>query len=59
MCIISGGDWYEYYFNYDNVFNAFISLFVIANGEGWPINMAYWMDSVDINVGPSYNSNLI
>jgi hypothetical protein len=51
----AGGDWYELQENFDNVFNAFLTLFVIANGEGWPVNLAVWMDSVDVNQGPSYN----
>lgn len=53
----AGGDWFEIQANFDNVANAFLTLFVIANGEGWPINLAIWMDSVDVNQGPSYNNN--
>ena len=44
-------------FNFDNLLNGFVSLFVISNGEGWPNNLAIWMDSVDVNQGPSYNYN--
>ena len=53
----AGGDWFEIQANFDNVANAFLTLFVIANGEGWPIHLAIWMDSVDVNQGPSYNNN--
>ena len=54
-----GGDWYNYQANFDNVANAFLTLYVIANGEGWPSNMAIWMESVDVNLGPAYNNNAV
>ena len=44
-CLLGGGDWYNYQSNFDNVANAYITLYIIANGEAWPNNMKIWMDS--------------
>jgi voltage-dependent calcium channel N type alpha-1B len=56
LCLKSGGDWYVYQANYDNVANAFLTLFIISNGEGWPNNLLVWMDANDVDLGPKENS---
>jgi hypothetical protein len=37
--LIAGGDWYVYQANFDNVLSAFLTLFIVSNGEGWPNNL--------------------
>jgi len=37
--------------------HAFLTLFIISNGEGWPNNLKVWMDSNDVDTGPSVNNN--
>jgi voltage-dependent calcium channel N type alpha-1B len=34
---------------------AFLTLFIISNGEGWPNNLRVWMDSFDVDKGPVIN----
>lgn len=34
-CFDRGGDWVNQDFNFDNILNAMVSLFVIATTEGW------------------------
>ena len=38
-CFDYGGDWINHDLNYDNILNAFISLFQIVSGEGWSLLM--------------------
>ena len=35
-CILNGGEWFNWYFNYDNVANALLALYTIATLEAWP-----------------------
>ena len=34
-CLDFGGDWINRDFNFDNVFNALETMFIVANAEGW------------------------
>jgi len=38
-CFDYGGNWINHDLNYDNIINAFVSLFQIVSGEGWSILM--------------------
>ena len=35
-CEIAGGEWEVYDHNFDNVLQAYISLYVVSSLEGWP-----------------------
>ncbi|XP_070531532.1 voltage-dependent calcium channel type A subunit alpha-1-like [Ptychodera flava] len=39
-------------FNYDNVINAMLTLFVVSTGEGWPGVLKWSMDSTNEGQGP-------
>jgi hypothetical protein len=45
--------------NFDNVSNAFTTLYVVASLEGWPDIMYQVLDMVDIDVGPKLENNTI
>ena len=43
-CFDYGGDWVDYDFAFNNVFQSFYNLFVIATSEGWS---PYMVDTWD------------
>ncbi|CDW52516.1 voltage dependent calcium channel type D subunit [Trichuris trichiura] len=51
-------EWSNYDFNFDNVQNAMVALFVVSTFEGWPDLLHVAMDSNDENVGPQYNARI-
>lgn len=40
-----GGEWKNFGWNFDNIFNALTSLFVLSSFEGWPNIMFSAMDA--------------
>lgn len=34
-CINAGGDWQNKFYNFDNIFFAILSLFIVCNVSGW------------------------
>jgi len=34
-CLAKGEEWLVYHFNFQNIFNALLTLFVIAGLDGW------------------------
>ncbi|XP_063720723.1 voltage-dependent calcium channel type A subunit alpha-1-like isoform X3 [Symsagittifera roscoffensis] len=44
--------WKKYQFNYDNVLEAFLTLFTVTTGEGWPDILHNSMDSTFEDEGP-------
>lgn len=44
-CIAMGGMWKSYPFNFDNVINAFLTLFQVASAEGWVDTFYATLDS--------------
>ena len=48
--------------NFDNIFNAIITLFILSTQEGWPDYLFYFVDADKIspdgeNQGPEKDSN--
>nr|XP_026689963.1 voltage-dependent L-type calcium channel subunit alpha-1D isoform X2 [Ciona intestinalis] len=49
-------EWVNNDFNYDNVLNAMLTLFVVATFEGWPALLYKSIDSWKEGVGPKYDA---
>ncbi|KAM6965215.1 calcium channel, voltage-dependent, N type, alpha 1B subunit, a [Aplochiton taeniatus] len=45
--------WLKYEFHYDNVLWAFLTLFTVSTGEGWPTVLKHSVDATYENEGPS------
>jgi len=45
-------------FNFDNTFQALITLFSASTGEGWPLVMQNGIDSQEVDEGPIVNSKI-
>ena len=48
-CLIAGGTWERYDHNFDDVAQAYISLFVVSSLEGWPDICIQALDMTEIN----------
>ncbi|KAM9858198.1 LOW QUALITY PROTEIN: calcium channel, voltage-dependent, N type, alpha 1B subunit, a [Aulostomus maculatus] len=46
-------EWKKYEFHYDNVLWAFLTLFTVSTGEGWPIVLKHSVDATFEDQGPS------
>uniref|UniRef100_A0A8C6WX24 Voltage-dependent N-type calcium channel subunit alpha-1B n=1 Tax=Neogobius melanostomus TaxID=47308 RepID=A0A8C6WX24_9GOBI len=46
-------EWRKYEFHYDNVLWAFLTLFTVSTGEGWPLVLKHSMDATYEDQGPS------
>ncbi|XP_076140918.1 voltage-dependent N-type calcium channel subunit alpha-1B [Alosa pseudoharengus] len=46
-------EWKKYDFHYDNVLWAFLTLFTVSTGEGWPMVLKHSVDATDEDEGPS------
>ncbi|KAG7476842.1 hypothetical protein MATL_G00087110 [Megalops atlanticus] len=46
-------EWKKYEFHYDNVLWAFLTLFTVSTGEGWPMVLKHSVDSTYEDQGPS------
>ncbi|XP_063067120.1 voltage-dependent N-type calcium channel subunit alpha-1B isoform X1 [Engraulis encrasicolus] len=46
-------EWRKYDFHYDNVLWAFLTLFTVSTGEGWPLVLKHSVDATDEDQGPS------
>ncbi len=51
-CNVSGGSWVRFAQNFDDIFQAMMTLFDVASIEGWPDVMVSCLDVVDVDVGP-------
>jgi hypothetical protein len=58
-CELMGGHWKIWPWNFDNIGNAFTTLFVLSSLEGWPDIMATSFDAGPEDTGPIYNNNII
>lgn len=47
-----GGEWKNFGWNFDNIFNALTTLFVLSSFEGWPNIMFSAMDADTKENGP-------
>ncbi|XP_026067321.1 calcium channel, voltage-dependent, N type, alpha 1B subunit, a isoform X13 [Carassius auratus] len=46
-------EWRKYEFHYDNVLWAFLTLFTVSTGEGWPTVLKHSVDATFEELGPS------
>uniref|UniRef100_A0A3B4TFR4 Voltage-dependent N-type calcium channel subunit alpha n=1 Tax=Seriola dumerili TaxID=41447 RepID=A0A3B4TFR4_SERDU len=46
-------EWKKYDFHYDNVLWAFLTLFTVSTGEGWPLVLKHSVDATYEDQGPS------
>uniref|UniRef100_A0AAQ4P4Q0 Voltage-dependent N-type calcium channel subunit alpha n=1 Tax=Gasterosteus aculeatus aculeatus TaxID=481459 RepID=A0AAQ4P4Q0_GASAC len=46
-------EWKKYEFHYDNVLWAFLTLFTVSTGEGWPTVLKHSVDATFEDTGPS------
>lgn len=51
-CNVDGGSWERYDSNFDDVFQAMMTLFIVASLEGWPDIMLAAVDSTEVDYGP-------
>ncbi|CAD8085687.1 unnamed protein product [Paramecium sonneborni] len=56
QCIEKGYEWKNRDMNFDNVFQAMLTLFIISTQEGWPTQM-YWFVDADES-GPIFNNQM-
>lgn len=57
-CFDYGGEWVNPNPNFDNIFNAILTLFTMITTEGWNWLMWRALDSTNINQVPSTNNSL-
>lgn len=58
-CLRDGHSWRRAFWNFDNIGESFVTLFVLVPMEAWPNLMATAMDVGDVdNGGPQYNGNM-
>ena len=55
---VSAREWKRKDFHYDNVFHAFLTLFVISTGEGWPNVLWDSIEATEPNMGPLKNNRI-
>ncbi|XP_013878045.1 voltage-dependent N-type calcium channel subunit alpha-1B [Austrofundulus limnaeus] len=46
-------EWKKYEFHYDNILWAFLTLFTVSTGEGWPLVLKHSVDATYEDQGPS------
>ena len=51
-------EWRRKDFHYDNVFHAFLTLYVISTGEGWPNVLWDSIEATEPNMGPLKNNRI-
>ena len=52
-----GGDWVNKNFNFDNVFNALITNFIMTTGEGWVDILWDAVDATEVHQVPRRDNN--
>jgi hypothetical protein len=58
QCLNAGNTWKRAYWNFDNIAESFVTLYVLVSMEGWPSLVASSVDAGDsATTGPMYNSN--
>jgi hypothetical protein len=58
-CVSMGHEWATFAYNFDNIWNAFVTLFVLSSLEGWPDIMGRIFDAAPADKGPAFNGNRI
>jgi hypothetical protein len=51
-CLNAGEEWVNSYYNFDNIYQALATLFVIANGSSWENYMFQAAMATDIDQAP-------
>eukprot|EP00794_Sanderia_malayensis_P006217 gene6217-6933_t len=54
--VVANREWKRRMFNFDNVFQAYLSLFVVMTFEGWPGILEHSIDSTSENHGPLFDN---
>jgi hypothetical protein len=57
-CFDFGGSWVNSKYNFDNILEAMVTLYVISSTEGWIDIMWSGVDSIGINLNPKEGANL-
>lgn len=59
LCDDLQGQWVVALWNFDNIFNALVSLFALSSLASWTDGMWTALDANDPSVGPVYNNNFL
>lgn len=51
-CNLNGGSWERFNYNFDDIFQAMLTLFGVASLEGWPDVLVASIDTTEIDEGP-------
>ena len=51
-CNVNGGSWLRFNGNFDDIFQAMLTLFTVSSLEGWPDIMISAVDTVGVDEGP-------
>ena len=54
-----GNRWINQKYNFDNIFNALMSLFVLSSKDGWVDIMYHGLDAVGPDLQPRHQSYII
>uniref|UniRef100_A0A8C4QAP7 Voltage-dependent calcium channel alpha-1 subunit IQ domain-containing protein n=1 Tax=Eptatretus burgeri TaxID=7764 RepID=A0A8C4QAP7_EPTBU len=52
VVVVQKREWKRYDFNYDNIFEALMTLFTVSTGEGWSTVLKHSVDATYQNQGP-------
>lgn len=58
MPVIEDRQWRRWQFHYDNVMFAFLALFTVQTGEGWPAILEHSIESTRVGMGPVPGSRM-
>lgn len=58
-CNLNGGSWKRFNYNFDDIFQAMLTLFGVASLEGWPDVLVAAIDTTEINEGPELEVNVL
>ena len=56
-CLAEGGEWTNARSNFDNIFNAVLTLFEVSTLEGWPTIMLMAVDATEVDQIPQTNNS--
>jgi len=58
-CKAAGGIWDTHVYNFDNIFNAMLALFVVSSLESWPMVMYCAMDITEPYTNPEKEASML
>lgn len=56
-CAAYGGTWKNAYWNFENIGESIVTLYVLSTMEGWPAILGSALDANDETEGPSFNGS--